>query len=78
MVVSSYLSVYVGVQSCHGEGCPEVIPKLLPQSLGVLYISAKHVLGTLGTMLVVRVLVFFLKCAIYCIALAMYLYINVF
>lgn len=45
----------------------------------VLYISAKHVLETLGTvMLVVRVLVFFLKCAIYYIVLAMYLYIDVF
>lgn len=72
------------MQSCHGGGMHRGYTKASYTVFGslecvvVLYISAKHVLETLGTVLVVRVLVFFLKCAIYCIALAMYLYIDVF
>lgn len=42
----------------------------------ILYISAKHVLENLIGHCVLHVLVFFLKCAIYCIVSATYLYID--
>lgn len=42
----------------------------------ILYISAKHVLENLTGHCGLYILVFFLKCAIYCIVSATYLYID--